>query len=445
MRKIALIPLLLCISLALYCQIAPKREFRGAWIQAVNHQFEGIPTELLKAELASQVDKLAECGINAILFQVRVEGDALYRSDLEPWSAYLTGEQGREPDQPWDPLQFMIDICHSHGMELHAWINPYRAKTASTTVIAPDHQMSLHPERFVQYGDLVLFNPALAENRDYICSVAADIVTRYDIDGFHIDDYFYPYPESGLTFNDAADFYRDPRGFTDKDDWRRDNVTLFVKQLYATVKQIKPWVKFGISPFGIYRNQTADYPDGSATNGLENYSGLYADVLYWMQQGWMDYCIPQLYWNVGYGIADYEVLVNWWADHSYGCPVYIGQDVERTLKEANPYNRTEHQQRLKLNLQRSRQELGGSCQWPAKSVVDSPAYREVLKTEYYQYPALQPLSKNLERVAPGKVRKIRVISTTDGNVLFWSSPVSAGELDKAYRYVVYRFTSKEAP
>lgn len=424
--------------------IGPKREFRGAWIQAVNHQFEGMPSAQMRKTLSDQLDSLASCGINAILFQVRVEGDALYKSTLEPWSAYLSGRQGLAPDEDWDPLRFMVTECHNRGMELHAWINPFRAKTASTTKLDARHQIRLYPERFVRYGKLTLFNPAIQENRDFICEVAADIVTRYDIDGFHIDDYFYPYPEDGLEFDDVADFRKNPRGFASRDDWRRDNVNLFIEQLYNTIKGIKPWVKFGISPFGIYRNATASYPDGSATNGLENYSGLYADVLYWIEKGWMDYCIPQVYWNVGTKVADYKVLVDWWADHSGGCLMYIGQDVERTVKGTDPDDKSSHQERLKMNLQRSRSELAGSCQWPAKSVVDNPGdYRTILTEEYYRYPALQPLCSGVPCDEPGKVRKVRRLVTSDGRVLFWTPPASRTDAAKAYRYVIYRFMPGE--
>ena len=423
---------------------APKREFRGAWIQAVNHQFEGIPTAELKRTLTEQLDSLSACGINTILFQVRVEGDALYKSELEPWSGYLSGRQGVAPDEDWDPLQFMVTLCHERGMELHAWINPYRARTASTPRLDPMHQLAQHPERFIRYGELTFFNPALRENRDWICSVARDIVSRYDVDGFHIDDYFYPYPISGQTFPDEADFRRDPRGFASKDDWRRDNVSLLVEQLYKTVKEEKPWVKFGISPFGIYRNATSRYPDGSRTNGLENYSELYADVLYWMDRGWMDYCIPQVYWNVGTKVADYEVLVNWWADKADKCPMYIGQDVERTVKGYDPSDSSVHQQRLKIDLQRERGELMGSCHWPAKSVVNNPGnYRLILGQEYYKYPALQPLCPGVPNIEPGKVRKVREVITSDGPVIFWTPPISHSEADKACKYVVYRFRAWE--
>ena len=295
MKKIRLFStIILLLTATTVFAVAPKREFRGAWIQAVNHQFEGIPTAELKQTLISQLDSLEKARINTILFQIRVEGDALYKSEIEPWSKYLTGKQGEAPDEDWDPLQFMIDECHKRGMELHAWINPFRAQTASTKELSPMHQISQHPDRFIKYGSLVLFNPAMQENCDHICKVAADITRRYDIDGFHMDDYFYPYPDGNLKFNDDAWFKADNRGFTDKADWRRDNVNRFVEQIRDTIKTIKPWVRFGISPFGIYRNSSPSYHNGSLTNGLENYSGLYADILYWIEKGWMDYCIPQV-------------------------------------------------------------------------------------------------------------------------------------------------------
>lgn len=419
----------------------PKREFRGAWIQAVNRQFEGIPTQELKAELSRQLDSLQTCGINAILFQVRVEGDALYKSLLEPWSRYLTGKQGQAPDEDWDPLLFMVDQCHDRGMEIHAWINPFRARTAGTTELSARHQISLHPERFVKYGDLTLFNPALKENRDYICEVVADIVRRYDIDGFHMDDYFYPYPESGREFDDAKEYRQDNRGFSNKADWRRDNVNQFVEQVYRTIKEEKPWVKFGISPFGIYRNQSAEYPDGSKSNGLENYSSLYADILYWIEKGWMDYCIPQVYWNHGNAVADYTILTRWWAEHAGGCLMYIGQDVERTVTGKDPDKSDRHQEIYKMDFQRSLQPaLMGSCQWPAKSVVDNPSgYRTTLANRYYRYISLQPVPASMQGCAPGKVRKVRKVETIDGPVLFWTAPKAKHEAERASKYVVYRF------
>lgn len=439
--------ILACLNI-LSLSAQPKREFRGAWIQAVNHQFEAVPTLELQRTLSTQLDALKETGINTILFQVRVEGDALYKSDIEPWSKFLTGEQGMAPDIDWDPLEFMVEECHKRGMELHAWINPFRAKTASTSKadLSDGHAMIKYPERFIEYGNLVLFNPALQENHNYISAIAADIVRRYDIDGFHMDDYFYPYPEGNLVFDDDIYFRNDNRGFSNKEDWRRENVNRFVEQIRDSIKSVKPWVKFGISPFGIYRNASANYPNGSKTNGFENYSGLYADILYWMERGWMDYCIPQIYWNTGNRAADYSVLTRWWSDNASNCLVYIGQDVERTVKGVDPGNRSMHQLRHKMNLQRIMPGIEGSCQWPAKSVVDNVGnYATILKEEYYQYPALQPICKSMPQTTPGKVKKVMCLETTDGPVLFWTPPKYNKKrvLERPVKYVVYRFTTGE--
>lgn len=420
-----------------------KREFRGAWIQAVNGQFIGMTTEELQQTLTTQLDALQRAGINAIIFQVRPEADALYMSYYEPWSRYLTGEQGVAPDPYWDPLQWMIDECHRRGMELHAWINPYRAKTKGTKNLGLKHPYKSNPERFVHYDGMLIFNPALKENRDYICTIVTDIVKRYDVDGLHIDDYFYPYPIPGLEFDDEQSFRADPRGFTDKGDWRRDNVNLLVEQLHHTIRSVKPWVKFGISPFGIYRNQKND-PEGSATNGLQNYDELYADILLWIDKGWVDYTIPQLYWEIGHKAADYETLVAWWAEHAAGRPLFVGQDVMRTVKAADLNDPSQHQQAHKMLLQRSYESIGGSCQWPASAVADNvKGYATALSEEYHRWLALQPEFPFIDEVAPGKVKKITAIKTDDGPVLCWTAPKYADEMDRPVRYVIYRFAKGE--
>lgn len=289
----------------------PKREFRAAWIQAVNGQFRGMSAQKMQQVLISQLNSLQGAGINAIIFQVRPEADALYQSAIEPWSRFLTGEQGKAPDVWWDPMQFMIDECHKRCMEFHAWINPYRVKTTLKSRLAPNHIYYRHPEWFVTYGDQLYFDPALPENRRHILNVVKDIVQRYDIDAIHMDDYFYPYPVKGLPFPDDASFARYGGGFDNRDDWRRSNVNVLIRELHQQIRSVKPWVKFGISPFGIYRNQSSD-PLGSRTRGLQNYDDLYADVLLWAREGWIDYNIPQVYWHIGHPAADYATLVEWW-------------------------------------------------------------------------------------------------------------------------------------
>ena len=448
MKKLSL-PSLLLLLLSIVVNVPAKaeqplkREFRGAWIQAVNGQFIGMSTSEMQQTLTTQLDALQRAGINAIIFQVRPEADALYMSYYEPWSRYLTGQQGVAPDPYWDPLQWMILECHRRGMELHAWINPYRAKTKGTKELGLKHPYKSNPERFVHYDGMLIFNPALKENRDYICTIVTDIVKRYDVDGLHIDDYFYPYPVPGLEFEDEESFLTDPRGFTDKGDWRRDNVNLLVEQLHHTIRSVKPWVKFGISPFGIYRNQKSD-PEGSATNGLQNYDDLYADILLWIDKGWMDYTIPQIYWEIGHKAADYETLVGWWAEHAAGRPLYVGQDVMRTVKAADTQHPSQHQQARKMQLQRSYENIGGSCQWPASAVAENAGgYATALSEEYHQWLALQPRYPFIDKKAPKKVKKLEVIWTDEGPVLCWTAPRYKNEMDRPVKYVVYRFAKGE--
>ncbi|MBQ2199851.1 MAG: family 10 glycosylhydrolase, partial [Bacteroidaceae bacterium] len=214
----------------------PKREFRGAWIQCVNGQYLGKSMQEIRNMLSSQLDVLEGAGINAILFQVRAEGDALYASRFEPWSRYLTGVQGVAPQDGWDPLAWMVDECHKRNMECHAWINPYRAKTKGTTELAPNHIAKRHPDQVFQYGDLLIMNPALEANRMFTCMVVEDILERYDVDGIHMDDYFYPYPVAGEAIPDAEFFKANPRGFKNIGDWRRDNVNQLIKELYQLIR-----------------------------------------------------------------------------------------------------------------------------------------------------------------------------------------------------------------
>lgn len=441
--KTLLTLLFACAILVLHAQEYPKREFRGAWIQAVNGQFQGMSPQKMQETLISQLNILQEAGINAIIFQIRPEADALYASKYEPWSRFLTGVQGKAPNPYWDPLQFMIDECHKRNMELHAWINPYRAKTKGTASIAGNHPTKLYPDRFIEYDGQLYFDPGFPENRAYICRIVKDILERYDVDAIHMDDYFYPYPSPGKTIRDDVSFAQYGTGYANREDWRRNNVNQLIKEMHETIRATKPWVKFGISPFGIYRNQKND-PNGSQTNGLQNYDDLYADILLWVNNGWVDYNIPQVYWEIGHPAADYQELVKWWATHADNRPLFIGQDVMRTVKNADLQNPNIHQQARKMQLQRSYPAIEGSCQWYAAAVVDNPGnYRTTLTRYYHRYPALQPLYPFIDKKAPGKVRKVKDIWMSDGYVLFWTAPKAKTEMDKAIEYVVYRFKKGE--
>ena len=435
--------LLLTVSLTAWAQSAPKREFRGAWIQCVNGQFQNLGTEKMQQTLTGQLDELQRMGVNAIIFQVRPECDALYASALEPRSRFLTGEQGRAPQPYWDPLQWMVEQCHQRGMELHAWINPYRAKTKVTPTLAANHIARRYPDRVFAYDGLLILNPGIAENRDYICTVAEDIVSRYDVDGLHIDDYFYPYPVAGQQIPDDAQYQLFSNGIRDRSDWRRYNVNLFIRQLSETIHRVKPWVKFGVSPFGIYRNKKND-PNGSQTNGLQNYDDLYADVLLWVNNGWIDYCVPQLYWQIGHPTADYEELIRWWNKNAGARPLYIGEDIERTVKHPNAARPSEHQQAPKMALHSQLPNVDGTVLWYAKMAVDNPGnYATNLRNVYWRYPALQPAMPFIDGKAPKKPRRLKCIDIEGQQVLFWTAPSGRGWKDAAVKYVVYRFADGE--
>ncbi len=433
-----------CLSIA--AQQSPKREFRGAWMQCVNGVYLDKSPQQIREMLTEQLDMLELAGINAVFFQVRVEGDALYRSGLEPWSRYLTGTQGQAPSDGWDPLGWMVEECHERGMECHAWLNPYRAKTKGTTDLDRRHVAVRNPERVFAYGDLLIFNPALESNRIHTCLVVEDILRNYDVDGIHIDDYFYPYPEDGEEIPDEEIFMANPRGFRDIGDWRRDNVNLLIRNLHDIIREVKPLAKFGVSPFGIYRNSVngRNNRSGSATSGLQNYDQLYADVLLWQREGLVDYTIPQIYWNVGNTVADYEVLCRWWNNYCNDRPLYIGQDIDRTVAGVDPNDSTRNQQCLKLDIQRSLSNVQGSCMWYAAALAsDNGGYRSVLEQSYHRYPALQPLMKFIDAKAPKPARHPHFTSGRGRVYLEWDAPKAKKQEDMACQYVVYAFAPGE--
>lgn len=419
-----------------------KREFRGAWIQCVNGQFQGMSKDKMQSTLKYQLDELQKDGVNAIIFQVRPECDALYVSDIEPWSRFLTGRQGINPG--WDPLQWMIDESHKRGMELHAWINPYRAKTKNTFEMANNHIAIKHPDYVFAYDGQLILNPGMPECRDYICNVVRDIVSRYDVDGLHIDDYFYPYPVKGQKIPDADIYNMNNNGISNINDWRRDNVNVFVKQLGETIHEVKPWVKFGVSPFGIYRNKKNDAQLGSETNGLQNYDDLYADVLMWVNNGWIDYCVPQLYWEIGHKAADYKTLIKWWNKYASNRLLFIGEDIERTVKNADPDNPKINQMSAKRRLHSEMPNVQGTVLWYAKAVVDNVGnYGMALRNGYWKYPALQPLMPFIDGKSPKKVRSVKAMEIDGKKILFWTAPKGKGWQNEAVKYVVYKFDASE--
>ena len=308
-------------------------EFRAVWVATVDNidwpSSKNISVAEQKTEYIKLLDMHQQNGMNAVIVQIRPAGDALYPSNYEPWSEFLTGQQGKAPSPFYDPLEFMIKETHNRGLEFHAWLNPYRAVfNMRTSSIAPTHLSKLHPEWFLVYGGKKYFNPALPEVRQHTANVVKDILSRYDIDAIHMDDYFYPYRIAGKEFPDQSSYLQYGKGMN-KENWRRSNCDSIIKLLYETIRSTNPRVKFGISPFGIWRNKSQD-PMGSETKGGQtNYDDLYADILLWLEKGWIDYVVPQLYWERGHKLADYDTLLEWWNQHTYGRQLFIGHGFYR--------------------------------------------------------------------------------------------------------------------
>ena len=449
-HKLFYLLLFVFISFSGFSQITDKREFRGAWIHTVGQgQYRNMSTDEMKNYFVQLLDSLQAYNINALIFQVRPMADAFYKSDLEPWSRYLTGEQGLAPQGDFDPMEFLISESHKRNIEFHAWLNPYRVTATEFDILHPSHIFYRHPEWFVQYGEQLYFDPGIPQSKDFICTVVKDIVTRYDIDAIHMDDYFYPYPISGEQFPDDNSFnkYSAALGFSpnQRDDWRRNNVSMLIAEIKYTILMTKPWVRFGISPFGIYRNKRST-PDGSGseTNGLQNYDNLYADVKLWVEKSWIDYNIPQIYWEIGHTAADYETLIKWWSLNNYGAHLYIGQDVARTMKAADLQNPNKNQLSRKMELVRTLPAVYGNCFWPGYELIrNNGGVADSLKSNYHKYPALIPAYTHMHEKAPKDVKSLKAEWTPQGYFLHWKRNGTPSDPEKAQYYIIYRFANKE--
>ncbi|MEN7550726.1 family 10 glycosylhydrolase [Rapidithrix thailandica] len=374
----------------------PKHEFRAAWIASVVNidwpSKKGLSTEDQKEEFIRMADFLQASGMNALVVQVRPVADAFYESSYEPWSAYLTGKQGQAPEPYYDPLQFMIEESRKRGLEFHAWFNPYRATmNADTTVLDSMHALKQHPEWFVKYGKRFYFDPGNPEVRSFVQNVIMEVVHNYDVDGIHFDDYFYPYPVKDEVFDDSLSYEKYGSEYEVVGDWRRANVDQLIKSVYDSIQAVKPYVKFGISPFGVWRNQSLD-PEGSETKaGVNTYDDLYADVRKWLQEGWVDYVVPQLYWTIGFPPAAYDKLADWWSQNTYGRHLYIGQAMYRVKngKDRNWHKLNQLHKQLQLNHEYP--SIQGSIYFSAKSFKKVPEkVLKKIKKKHYRHNALTP-------------------------------------------------------
>ena len=420
----------------------PKRQLRGVWIASVDNinwpSAPGMTVAQQKAELGGLLDAAVRMRMNAVYLQIRPSADALYASPYEPWSEFLTGTQGGDPG--YDPLAFAVEEAHKRNLELHAWMNPYRVSIQpDPSKLVPTHPARVHPDWLVEYGGQLYYNPGVPAVLDFDVKVITDVATRYDIDGIHFDDYFYPYPVGTDDFPDDAAFAAYGGGFTDKAAWRRDNIDRLVSTLQTELRRAKPWLKWGISPFGIWRNDTTD-PTGSATNGLQSYDALYADTLGWVKKGWLDYVAPQLYWSIGYPPAAYDVLVKWWSEavDGTGTQLLVGQTVSKIGTSSPPDWLDPNQMPSHLILNRQYPEVAGDIFFNITQLLTDPlGFETRLIDDLYEYPALVPEMARHTGPAPDRTQLTGARRTANGTVLEWLHRRPSGP-EAAY-YAVYRF------
>ena len=377
MRKLSLF-ILLSLALCTYAEPRAPR-FRGAWIATVANidwpSAEAVGNSLRQQqEMLFLLDSLQSLGVNAIIFQVRPTADALYYSELEPVSLWLTGKTGSWGVQmPYDPLAFVLREAHARDMEVHVWINPYRLTLKDYPL--PEATAHILKACAFQYNNQWYLDPGKEDTQAWICMVVSDIVSRYDIDAIHMDDYFYPYPVKGHSIPDRATYEANPRGFSNINDWRRDNVNTIIRELHTVIHSLKPEVQFGISPFGVYRNDSTL----GIRAGMTNYDDLYADIVLWMKEGWIDYIVPQLYWEIGRKGVDYATLARWWADNSHGCRLYIGIAPYRLLNQPTAKQKTSawatgNEIMRQLRFNDSIPEIQGECFYSTRPLLKNPRH-----------------------------------------------------------------------
>lgn len=440
---------LLTLSYFISTAESPKREMRAVWVTTVaNIDFPKRPNSSVntqKKEICDILDQHQADGINAIFFQVRPTADAFYLSELEPWSRYLNGTQGKAPEPFYDPLTYIIEEAHLRNMELHAWINPFRVRLRSSDKLTSDHPYTKNPWWGWDYGGKTFFDPGIPDVREHSEKVVLDIVTRYDVDGIHFDDYFYPYRTNTYSKLPDSKSFRQYGGKYHPDhveDWRRNNINTFIANVSKSIKEVKPWVKFGISPFGIWKNSSTPDDELPTKNGTSNYDILYADVIKWMKEGWIDYCAPQLYWAIGFEQADYSKLLAWWGNHTYGRNMYIGHSLYKINSASQEEAwRSPAEIERQIKALRKTDNINGSVFYSSKHLIrrkDVVPLREALKTNYYKNYALIPEMPWIDSRAPAPPRTIQFITSSRGNRITWEAPRYNNEMNKAYWYVVYK-------
>lgn len=428
----------------------PKREFRAVWIATVDNidwpSSKNLVPDEQRNEFSSLLDFHKRVGMNAVFVQVRAAGDAFYAKSAEPWSEWLTGQQGRRPEPMWDPMEFMIRESHKRGLEFHAWLNLNRLVHKSSRSVSSENISKIHPEWIISYDGYKLFDFGLPEVRQFITDITVNVAKNYDVDGIHFDDYFYPYAVAGQTIEDEATYRKYGRGFATKADWRRNNVDLLVKQIHDALMATNPRIKFGISPCGVWRNKGTD-SEGSKTYGaLASYDDLFADSRKWVREGWVDYIAPQVYFSSKFGKVPYKNLVDWWTENCYGRHFYVGLGAYRVggkEKDAQWANPREMPNQVRYSREN---EAEGTIFFSSRSLKNNNlGFVDSLRNDLFYYPALVPTMTWKDAIPPLSPKSLKATLLNNGLELFWEKPDPATDGETATYYVIYRFEPNDKP
>ncbi|GAA4840949.1 glycoside hydrolase family 10 protein [Algivirga pacifica] len=441
--------LLLLFTSPLWAQYAyPKREFRGVWVATLDNidwpSKQGLSADEQKKEFISLLDFHKLNGMNAVIVQVRSEGDALYPSKYTPWSKSLSGKQGVSPTPYYNPLRFMISEAHKRGMEFHAWINPFRALSNYVNEDpAYNHITRSHPEWIITYGDLKIINPGIPAARRHIIKVIKELLMDYDIDALHIDDYFYPYPIKGASLSDYSTYKTYRGAYSNIADWRRHNINEFIKDVHEVIVKNKPMVKFGVSPFGVWRNQK-ESKAGSPTNSAYTcYDHLYADTRLWLQKGWIDYIAPQAYQNTSHKRIPYQPLIEWWAKNTFGKHLYVGHATYRVGNKYEDGWDSNKEIPTQVRINRSNKAHGSIMYNSSSLLMNRQHVTDSIRNNLFYVPALPPRMPWIDNVPPNKPYNVQVSQTTKGVVLTWQAPIRASDGDTPSYYVIYSTKSRK--
>jgi uncharacterized lipoprotein YddW (UPF0748 family) len=393
-------------------------EFRAVWIATINNidwpSKPNLTVEQQKSEFLRLLDSFQRFNLNVVILQVRAASDAFYQSNTEPWSLFLTGKQGKAPNPFYDPLAWAIEMCHQRGMELHAWLNPFRVRNLGVYTLDPMSFAAKNPQFVKEYDKKLFLDPGYPQVISHLVAVIAEVAGKYDVDAILLDDYFYPYPVEGKKFKDELSFAKYGHTFYPNriKEWRRENINKFISTLHDTLQNINPKIKFGISPFGIWRNKSADYQGSSGHRGISSYDDLYADVRKWLINGWIDYVIPQLYWEKGNHFGDFVSLVQWWSENSFGKPLYIGQALYKSTAEKNGWMQPDELTN-QINYLRANEKVKGFAFYSASNIGKLSSYQvKTLQANQLKNSAPIDDDRHIELAVPPKISIPVIIPAT---------------------------------